>query len=156
MKLSELKIGQKCKVVSVGGHGALRQHFLDMGVIPSTQVRVVKFAPMGDPMQIRVHGYELTLRLSDAAEIEVEYMKSSREERRAERRRIQTLISTPDHAHPGLGESGKFHDKKQERPLPDGTNSHLPLWETRTAERPLSSISSQAQTNTWATSLASP
>ena len=121
MKLSELKIGQKCKVVSVGGHGALRQHFLDMGVIPSTQVRVVKFAPMGDPMQIRVHGYELTLRLSDAAEIEVEYMKSSREERRAERRRIQTLISTPDHAHPGLGESGKFHDKKQERPLPDGT-----------------------------------
>lgn len=122
MKLSELSIGQKCKVTSVGGEGALRQHFLDMGVIPEAQVRVVKFAPMGDPMQIRIHGYELTLRLSDAAKIEVEYYKSSIEERRAERRRKEDLQATPDQEHPGLGEEGRYHDKTHENPLPNDTH----------------------------------
>lgn len=127
MKLSELKIGQKCRVVSVGGEGALRQHFLDMGVIPETQVRVVKFAPMGDPMQIRLHGYELTLRLDDAAKIEVEHMKSSREERRAERRRVEYIKTTPDQEHPGLGESGRYHDKTHENPLPNDTKLSFAL-----------------------------
>ena len=122
MKLSELSIGQKCKVTSVGGEGALRQHFLDMGVIPEAQVRVVKFAPMGDPMQIRIHGYELTLRLSDAAKIEVEYYKSSIAERRAERRRKEDLQATPDQEHPGLGEEGRYHDKTHENPLPNDTH----------------------------------
>lgn len=122
MKLSELSIGQKCKVTSVGGEGALRQHFLDMGVIPEAQVRVVKFAPMGDPMQIRIHGYELTLRLSDAAKIEVEYYKSSIEERRAERRRKEDLQATPDQEHPGFGEEGRYHDKTHENPLPNDTH----------------------------------
>lgn len=122
MKLSELSIGQKCKVTSVGGEGALRQHFLDMGVIPEAQVRVVKFAPMGDPMQIRIHGYELTLRLSDAAKIEVEYYKSSIEERRAERRRKVDLQATPDQEHPGFGEEGRYHDKTHENPLPNDTH----------------------------------
>jgi len=127
MKLSELKIGQKCRVVSVGGEGALRQHFLDMGVIPETQIRVVKFAPMGDPMQIRLHGYELTLRLDDAAKIEVEHMKSSREERRAERRRVEYIKTTPDQEHPGLGESGRYHDKTHENPLPNDTKLSFAL-----------------------------
>lgn len=122
MKLSELSIGQKCKVTSVGGEGALRQHFLDMGVIPEAQVRVVKFAPMGNPMQIRIHGYELTLRLSDAAKIEVEYYKSSIAERRAERRRKEDLQATPDQEHPGLGEEGRYHDKTHENPLPNDTH----------------------------------
>lgn len=122
MELSELSIGQKCKVTSVGGEGALRQHFLDMGVIPEAQVRVVKFAPMGDPMQIRIHGYELTLRLSDAAKIEVEYYKSSIAERRAERRRKEDLQATPDQEHPGLGEEGRYHDKTHENPLPNDTH----------------------------------
>lgn len=122
MKLSELSIGQKCKVTSVGGEGALRQHFLDMGVIPEAQVRVVKFAPMGDPMQIRIHGYELTLRLSDAAKIEVEYYKSSIAERRAERRRKEDLQATPDQEHPGFGEEGRYHDKTHENPLPNDTH----------------------------------
>ena len=72
MKLNELKIGQCARITSVGGEGALRQHFLDMGVIPGVSVTVVKLAPMGDPMELRIHGYELTLRLAEAAEIEIE------------------------------------------------------------------------------------
>ena len=71
MTLKELKIGERAVIDVVGGEGALRQHFLDMGVIPGAKVTVVKFAPMGDPMELRIHGYELTLRLDDAAQIEV-------------------------------------------------------------------------------------
>lgn len=121
MTLKELKIGQTCRVISVGGEGALRQHFLDMGVIPETEIRVVKFAPMGDPMQIRVHGYELTMRLADAAKIEVEKIEMSREDLKAERRRLRAAKQTPDQEHPGFGESGRYHDKSHENPLPDGT-----------------------------------
>ena len=121
MTLKELKIGQTCRVVSVGGEGALRQHFLDMGVIPETEIRVVKFAPMGDPMQIRVHGYELTMRLADADKIEVEKIEMSREDLKAERRRLHAAKQTPDQEHPGFGESGRYHDKTHENPLPDGT-----------------------------------
>ncbi len=72
MTLKELGIGQSARILTVGGEGALRQHFLDMGVIPKAEVTVIKFAPMGDPMELQVHGYELTLRLDDAAQIEVE------------------------------------------------------------------------------------
>lgn len=121
MTLKELKIGQTCRVISVGGEGVLRQHFLDMGVIPETEIRVVKFAPMGDPMQIRVHGYELTMRLADADKIEVEKIEMSREDLKAERRRLHAAKQTPDQEHPGFGESGRYHDKTHENPLPDGT-----------------------------------
>ena len=76
MTLKELGIGQSARILTVGGEGALRQHFLDMGVIPKAEVTVIKFAPMGDPMELQVHGYELTLRLDDAAQIEVELIDS--------------------------------------------------------------------------------
>lgn len=121
MTLRDLKIGQACRIISVGGDGALRQHFLDMGIIPEAEVKVVKFAPMGDPMQLRLHGYELTIRLDDAAKIEVEEIKMSREDKKAERRRLQEAKMTPDQEHPGLGESGKYHDKTHENPVPEGT-----------------------------------
>ena len=121
MTLNELKIGQTCRVTSVGCEGALRQHFLDMGIIPESELKVVKFAPMGDPMQIRLHGYELTLRLNDAANVEVELVEKSREAKKAERRRRIDVLRTPDREHPGLGESGRYHDKTHEHPLPDGT-----------------------------------
>ena len=71
MTLKDIKIGKSAVVTAVGGEGALRQHFLDMGVIPGAEVTVVKYAPMGDPIELRIHGYELTLRLADAAKIEV-------------------------------------------------------------------------------------
>ena len=112
--LKELKIGQSAVIRAVGGEGALRQHFLDMGVIPGAEVTVVKFAPMGDPMELQVHGYELTLRLDDAAKIEVEQIDA----RANEHKRIDHIDSTE---HPGLGETGKYHDKENENPLPDGT-----------------------------------
>ena len=79
MTLKELKIGQSAKVISVGGKGALRQHFLDMGVIPGAEVTLEKFAPMGDPMELRLHGYELTLRLADAENIEIKKVNKKEE-----------------------------------------------------------------------------
>ena len=78
MTLKELGIGESARIKTVGGDGALRQHFLDMGVIPKAEVTVVKFAPMGDPMELQLHGYELTLRLDDAAQIEVEPIQIGR------------------------------------------------------------------------------
>ena len=114
MTLRELKIGQSAVIKSVGGEGALRQHFLDMGVIPGAEVTVVKFAPLGDPMELEIHGYELTLRLEDAAQIEVELISA----RSNEHKRIEHIDSSE---HPGLGETGKYHDKEKENPLPDGT-----------------------------------
>ena len=114
MTLETLKPGQSARVESVGGEGALRQHFLDMGVIPGATVTVVKLAPLGDPMELRLHGYELTLRLADAAKIGISDPRSADEPPRAERR--------PHHrAHPGLGEEGKFHPKGSGDPLPEGT-----------------------------------
>lgn len=121
MTLNELKIGQTCRVISVGGEGALRQHFLDMGIIPETEIKVVKFAPMGDPMQIRLQGYDLTLRIGDAANVEVEKIEKTREAMKAERRRKIDVLHTPDLEHPGLGESGRYHDKTHEHPLPEGS-----------------------------------
>ncbi|MCH4034529.1 MAG: ferrous iron transport protein B [Lachnospiraceae bacterium] len=114
MTLKDLTIGQNAVIRTVGGDGALRQHFLDMGVIPGAELTVVKFAPMGDPMEIQVHGYELTLRLSDAEQIGVDLIK----ERTNKHRRVQEI---PLSDHPGLGEDGKYHSKTDGDPLPEGT-----------------------------------
>lgn len=114
MTLKELEIGKSAVIKNVGGEGALRQHFLDMGMIPGAEVTVVKLAPMGDPMELQIHGYELTLRLVEAAQIEIEEIK----ERSQKHKRIE---SVKDSAHPGLGEEGKYHSKEDENPLPDGT-----------------------------------
>jgi len=112
MTLKELKTGQCAIVKTVGGEGSLRQHFLDMGVIPGSEIKLLKFAPMGDPMEILIHGYSLTLRLADAAQIEVELTHGTEE----------VLAEAPhDSAHPGLGETGKYHSKDHENPVPKGT-----------------------------------
>ena len=113
LNLNELKPSRSAVVESVGGEGALRQHFLDMGVIPGTEVTVVKLAPMGDPMELRIHGYELTLRLSEAEKIGVVPL----DQKAAEKERIPQR--SPE--HPGLGEEGRFHPKGSGDPLPDGT-----------------------------------
>ncbi len=113
MRLNELGPGQYARIETVGGEGALRQHFLDMGVIPGSEVMMIKLAPMGDPMELMIHGYELTLRLDDAKKIEITPLEGfSRDEEKIERAKI---------AHPGLGEEGKYHDKENEDPLPEGT-----------------------------------
>lgn len=112
MNLRELKIGQSAVIKTVGGQGSLRQHFLDMGVIPGAEVTLVKLAPMGDPMEIQVHGYELTLRLDDAKQIEVEPIA----ERKNKHARIEKIVKS---AHPGFGETGIFHNPNDENPLPD-------------------------------------
>ena len=120
MTLRDLEIGSTGEVVSVGGDGALRQHFLDMGVIPGAKVTLEKYAPMGDPMELRIHGYELTLRLADAEKIEVRPLK----ERDGERERTgkdTRELPRGKAAHPGLGEGGKYHVKADENPLPEGT-----------------------------------
>ncbi len=115
MKLSEIKTGQTVKIISVGGKGTLRQHFLDMGVIPGANVTLVQFAPMGDPMDLLIHGYELTLRLADAEQIEVEPVKPS------ELFRKKGISFVEKSEHPGLGEDGKYHVKGSGNPVPKGT-----------------------------------
>lgn len=115
MFLSSLEIGKTAKIVSVGGSGALRQHFLDMGLIIGAEITVVKYAPMGDPIEIRIHGYELSLRLEDAEKIEIgePYHKTAQDAIRVvKKRRTQ---------HPGLGEGGKYHVDDNSNPLPEGT-----------------------------------
>ena len=114
MMLDKLEIGQSARITAVGGEGALRQHFLDMGLIPGAEVTLVKFAPMGDPMELRIHGYELTLRLADAGKIEITPVD-------AIRRTSATAASCLDCEHPGLGEGGRFHVKENEHPLPEET-----------------------------------
>ena len=114
MTLKELEIGKSAVVTQVGGEGALRQHFLDMGMIPGAEVTVVKFAPMGDPMELQIHGYELTLRLAEAEQIEIKPI-DKRSNSHAGSERIQPSVQ------PGLGEEGKFHSKEDEHPLPEGT-----------------------------------
>ena len=114
MTLNELPIGRSAIVRSVGGSGALRQHFLDMGVIPGAHLTAVKLAPMGDPMEIMIHGYELTLRLDDAQKIKIEETDKAREKDG----RYSYKVKTP---HLGLGEGGKIHPKGSGDPLPDGT-----------------------------------
>ena len=115
--LRELPIGKTATIRSVGGSGALRQHFLDMGLIPKGDVTMVKYAPMGDPMELRIHSYELTLRLADAEKIEIENIRDAEKPKiTAAARRQQASEEIP---HPGLGESGKYHIKETEHPLPD-------------------------------------
>ena len=113
MTLKELKIGESAVIDAVGGAGALRQHFLDMGLIPGEKVTLVKFAPMGDPMELQIHGYELTLRLDDAAQIQI--TPAAAAPAAAPARRENKMVE-----HPGLGEGGRYHTKQGEHPLPDG------------------------------------
>ncbi|WP_024866643.1 ferrous iron transport protein B [Butyrivibrio sp. FCS014] len=115
MTLKDIKVGESAQVTVVGGEGALRQHFLDMGVIPGAKIKVVKYAPMGDPIELRLHGYELTLRLADAEKIEVTRVKDDIGGD------VRTAVEGDTYSHPGLGEGGKFHDKKHENPLPADT-----------------------------------
>lgn len=111
MKLNELKQGQSAVIQSVGGDGELRQHFLDMGVLPKSEITLVKFAPMGDPIEFRIHDYELTLRIDDAKNIEVVPIKNKiQKKKQSSKSKIE---------HPGLGEGGRFHTKKNENPLPN-------------------------------------
>ena len=116
MNLSEINIGDTVCVTSIGGNGALRQHFLDMGIIPGAEITLEKYAPLGDPMEFRLHGYELTLRVADAEKIGVSEISRTKSDFQN-----QKPSSNPKMSHPGLGEGGKFHDKKVENPLPDGT-----------------------------------
>lgn len=113
MTIKDLKEGQSATICTVGGDGALRQHFLDMGVIPGIEVKLIKYAPMGDPLEIRIHDYELTIRLADAEQIEVSDKKSDEDEHRKDNKKDKALVE-----HPGLGEGGKYHVKADEHPLP--------------------------------------
>ena len=113
MTLKELPIGKTATIVSVGGEGALRQHFLDMGIIPKAEITMVKYAPMGDPVEVRIHSYELTLRLADAEKITIENIY---EKKPLPPKQTSKLID-----HPGLGEGGRYHNKEEENPLPEGT-----------------------------------
>ena len=111
MKLSELSIGSTATILRVGGAGALRQHFLDMGLIQGTEVTVVKYAPMGDPVELRIHSYELTIRLADAENIETSEPHKPKTSKKK--------VAKPEKHHPGYGEGGKFHDRNHENPLSD-------------------------------------
>lgn len=113
MTIKDLEIGQTARIDEVGGEGALRQHFLDMGVIPGAEVTLVRLAPMGDPMELRIHGYELTLRLADADQIQATLLEKQQEQNPDKKNKH-------DIAHPGLGEEGKFHPKGSGNPLPKG------------------------------------
>ncbi|MDO4633982.1 MAG: ferrous iron transport protein B [Eubacteriales bacterium] len=111
MTLRDLEIGKSAEITSVGGSGELRQHFLDMGLIPGAEITMVKYAPMGDPVEIRIHSYELTLRLQEAEQIGIRDVKDSRTKKEN--------VEGKQIPHPGLGEEGKYHNKKEETPLPD-------------------------------------
>ncbi len=122
--LDHLGIGQSARIQAVGGEGSRRQHFLDMGLIPDAVVKLVKYAPLGDPMEIMIHGYALTLRKADAALIEVEPCNNSTAAEDIDHQDHERLYITSLHdhnAHPGLGEEGIYHDKTHEHPLPKGT-----------------------------------
>ena len=114
MFLNELKAGERAVVRSVGGEGALRQHFLDMGVIPGAEITLVKFAPMGDPIEFRIHEYELTLRVDDAKQIGIEQLPKWESDQ-------HPVVNIPHEPtdHPGLGEGGRYHVREGEHPLPD-------------------------------------
>lgn len=118
MTLKELQPGQSAIIDSVGGEGALRQHFLDMGVIPGSEVTLVKYAPMGDPMELRIHGYELTLRLADAQQINVSLLTLTAQEISEEHGRGYRKRATE---HPGFGEGGRYHVRADEHPLPENS-----------------------------------
>ncbi len=123
MTLDKLSIGSYAKILKVGGEGSLRQHFLEMGMIPGQMVQLKKFAPLGDPMEILINGYSLTLRLADAANIEIEEMALSEIPSRGEEPQIADSF-----AHPGLGEGGKYHSKTHESPLPKGARLNFALF----------------------------
>jgi len=112
MTLKDLPIEKTATITSVGGEGALRQHFLDMGVIPGEEITLIKYAPMGDPMEFMIHGYELTLRVADAEKIQIENVKERETEHFTQEKRKRI-------SHPGLGEGGKYHVKATEQPLPE-------------------------------------
>lgn len=111
MTLRDIAVGKSALILAVGGEGMLRQHFLDMGVIPGERVTVVKLAPLGDPMELRIHGYELTLRLSEAEKIEVQEITDEQEN-------LEKDVPLKKSEHPGLGEGGRYHSKIHENPLP--------------------------------------
>ncbi len=139
MTLKELPIGKTATILSVGGSGALRQHLLDMGLIQGARVTVVKYAPMGDPIELKIHGYELTIRLDDAAKIEISSASGGEAQERTENGNDQkgnrkdagkewahrqkdgreAAGKRKRAEHPGYGESGKYHEKKTENPLPE-------------------------------------
>jgi len=123
MTLKDLKIGQSAIITKVGGEGSLRQHFLDMGVIPGAEVTLIKYAPMGDPMELMIHGYTLTLRLEEAKKIEID------EESISEERKNKAVVRNKVHdsEHPGFGEEGRYHVKADENPLPKGTKLNFAL-----------------------------
>ena len=136
MTLKDLRIGESAKITAVGGEGALRQHFLDMGVVPGAEIKLMKLAPMGDPMEFRIHGYELTLRLADAEKIEADPIacetvcpkpaadagKSGEKQEDQDRRgRKKEARAAAKSHHPGLGEGGIYHVKTDGKPLPEGT-----------------------------------
>lgn len=153
MTLKELKIGKSAVIKTVGGDGSLRQHFLDMGVIPGANVTVVKYAPMGDPIELRIHGYELTLRLADAEKIEIDEasVKDAGSRNRCENQYNDSLMCSGScrkckeacssaydgtdgrnavskgREHPGLGEEGRYHLKTAAEPLPKGTELSFAL-----------------------------
>ena len=133
MTLDQLAVGKSATITTVGGEGALRQHFLNMGVIPGAEVTLVKLAPMGDPMELRLHGYELTLRVSDAREIGIKDVREAAGEHAHPR--------APMAAHPGLGEGGRYHVKAGENPLPAGTTSR---WASMAKSSPSPKITSPA------------
>ncbi len=120
MTLDKLAVGKSAVITAVGGEGSLRQHFLDMGVLPGAEVTLVQYAPMGDPMELRIHGYELTLRLADAEQITIVPMEENTPAKMAD---TETVVwgKERNRVHPGLGESGKYHVKATENPLPEGT-----------------------------------
>lgn len=123
MTLNELHLGKTATILSVGGEGALRQHFLDMGVIPGAEVTMIKLAPMGDPMELQIHGYELTLRIADAKKIEIDNVRDTQEKESGEEetdKAGQDRKRKKSTMHPGLGEGGRFHAKEDENPLPQG------------------------------------
>ena len=115
MTLNDLPIGKTATVTTVGGEGALRQHFLDMGLIPNATVTMVKRAPMGDPIEVRIRSYELTLRSEEAKAIEIDEVRESPFNEQ------KSIAESDDIFHPGYGEGGKYHNKDLARPLPEGT-----------------------------------
>ncbi len=121
MTLKELKIGKSAKIISVGGEGALRQHFLDMGVIPGAELTVIKYAPMGDPLEIEIHGYRLTLRLAEAEQIEIEEIAELSKDTSNKNELDKNDSVKKKTVHPGLGETGIYHPKGSGNPLPDRT-----------------------------------
>lgn len=145
--LRELPIGKTATIRSVGGEGALRQHFLDMGLIPKGDVTMVKYAPMGDPMELRIHSYELTLRLADAEKIEIENIRDevkSHDGNAPHKKDIKRVIP-----HPGLGEGGKYHERKMSIHCRTVNCSPLPLQAIRIVVRQHYLTSLQVPVSMW-------